>query len=105
MQANPDNFQTIATGQRSDTEFDSFTLNNVNIPCENEVKLLGVKIDFKLYFNSHISNIFKKGILTAKLPKAYKEMLNSPGKLKIYNSFIPIVLLSDVSLVQPIPAE
>ena len=48
MQANPEKFQAIAIGQRSAKEFDSFTLNNVNIPCENEVKLLGVTIDFKL---------------------------------------------------------
>ena len=41
MQANPEKFQAIATGQRSAKELDSLTLYNVNIPCENEVKLLG----------------------------------------------------------------
>ena len=60
MQANPEQFQAIAIGQRSAKELDRFTLNNVNIPCENEVKLLGVTIDFELNFNSHISNICKK---------------------------------------------
>ena len=37
-----------------------FNLNGINLFCEDEVKLLGVTIDFKLNFNTHISNICKK---------------------------------------------
>jgi hypothetical protein len=37
-----------------------FNLNGINTTCEDEVKLLGVTIDFKLNFNKHISNICKK---------------------------------------------
>ena len=37
-----------------------FNLNGINLSCEDEVKLLGVTIDFKLNFNTHISNICKK---------------------------------------------
>jgi hypothetical protein len=37
-----------------------FNLNGINLSCEDEVKLLGVAIDFKLNFNTHISNICKK---------------------------------------------
>jgi hypothetical protein len=33
-----------------------FNLNGVNSSCKDEVKLLGVTIDFKLNFNTHISN-------------------------------------------------
>ena len=78
MQVNPEKCQAIAIGQMSAKELDSFILN-VNIPCENEVKLLGVTIDFKLNFNSNISNICKRHLnKTTKLPKAYREILNSP---------------------------
>jgi polyribonucleotide nucleotidyltransferase len=35
-------------------------LNGINLSCEDEVKLLGVTIDFKPNFNTHISNICKK---------------------------------------------
>jgi hypothetical protein len=33
-----------------------FNLNGINLSCEDEVKLLGVTIDFNLSFNTHISN-------------------------------------------------
>jgi hypothetical protein len=38
----------------------SFNLNGNIIKCEDEVKLLGVTIDFELNFNTHIANICKK---------------------------------------------
>ena len=88
MQANPEKFQAIAIGQRSAKELDSFTLNNVNIPCENEVKLLGVTIDFKLNFNSHISNICKKASKQLNCLKRIGKYLTRLGKLTIHHSFI-----------------
>ena len=61
MQANPDKFQAIAAGLKSKNEIFCFDLDNgCIIQCENEVKLLGVIIDFKLKFDSHVSKIFKK---------------------------------------------
>ena len=88
MQANPEKFQAIAIGQRSAKELDGFTLNNVNISCENEVKLLGVTIDFKLNFNSHISNICKKASKQLNCLKRIGKYLTRLGKLTIYHSFI-----------------
>jgi hypothetical protein len=35
----------------------SFNLNGNIIKCEDEVKLLGVTIDFELNFNAHIANL------------------------------------------------
>ena len=58
MQANPDKFKGIAIGKKSREQITSFNLgNNHTIKCDEEVKLLGVTIDFQLKFNSHISNI------------------------------------------------
>jgi hypothetical protein len=41
------------------SDFDK-VLSSAYLSCEDEVKLLGVTIDFKLNFNAHISNICKK---------------------------------------------
>ena len=61
MQANPDKFQALVLGLKAMKECLSFNLGNICvIQCEKEVKLLGVTIDFKLSFNSHISNICEK---------------------------------------------
>ena len=57
MKANPDKFQAIAIGSKISNESISFNLDENTIDCEKEVKLLGVTIDCKLKFNSHISNI------------------------------------------------
>jgi hypothetical protein len=38
----------------------SFNLNGNIIKTEDEVKLLGVTIDYELKFNSHITNICRK---------------------------------------------
>jgi hypothetical protein len=36
---------------------ESFTYNNIEIKCVKEFKLLGITIDSKLTFNTHISNV------------------------------------------------
>lgn len=61
MQANPDKFQSIAIGQKSKNEKLTFNLaGDCIINCDEEVKLLGVTICFKLKFDIHISNISEK---------------------------------------------
>jgi len=60
MQANPEKFQAIAIGPKTNLQDTTFNLNGSIIKCEDEVKLLGVTIDFKLDFNTCISNICKK---------------------------------------------
>ena len=51
VKANPDQFQTIAVGKRTKDENIFFNLENNVINCEDNVKLLGVTIDFKLNLN------------------------------------------------------
>ena len=60
MQANPDKFQAIAIGNKTHKQNIVFDLNGSKINCNDEVKLLGITIDFKLDFNKHISKICKK---------------------------------------------
>ena len=38
----------------------SIQIENVDIKCEDSVTLLGVSIDFRLKFDSHVSEICKK---------------------------------------------
>ena len=67
-----------------------FNLNGINLSCEDEVKLLGVTIDFKLNFNTHtcISNICKKAARQLNALKRIGKHLHRLGKLTIYYSFI-----------------
>ena len=60
-----------------------FNLNGNNIKCDEEVKLLGVTIDFKLDFNTHISNIcIKKKRKKRKKRKRKKEAARQLSVLK-----------------------
>jgi len=56
--------------------------------CDDEVKLLGVTIDFKLNFNSYIANICKKAARQLNVLKWIGKHLDRFGKLTIYHSFI-----------------
>jgi hypothetical protein len=55
MQANPDKFQAIAIGYKAHKQNILFDLKGSKLNCDDEVKLLGITIDFKLDFNEHIS--------------------------------------------------
>jgi hypothetical protein len=63
-------------------------LEGNEIECETEVKLLGVTIDFKLNFNEHTSNIFKKASRQLNVLKRRGKHRTKLGKLTIYYSFI-----------------
>lgn len=88
MQANPEKFQAISVGRKTHDKNVMFNLNGINLSCEDEVKLLGVTIDFKLNFNTHISNICKKAARQLNVLKRIGKHLNRLGKLTIYYSFI-----------------
>ena len=54
MQANPDKFQAVAVGIKTFDKVKQFTLAGVDILCEENVKLLGVELDFMLNFDNQI---------------------------------------------------
>ena len=67
MKANPDKFQAIAIGKKTNSLNLTFDLGGGGgggggtvLECEKEVKLLGVTIDFMLDFNIHIINMCRK---------------------------------------------
>ena len=88
MQANPDKFQSIAIGNKTHKQNIVFDLNGSKINCDDEVKLLGITIDFKLDFNKHISNICKKAARQLNVLKRIGSNLGRLAKLTIYHSFI-----------------
>jgi hypothetical protein len=88
MQANPGKFQAIAIGNKIHKQNIVFDLNGSKINCDDEVKLLGITIDFKLDFNKHISNICKKAARQLNVLKRIGSNLGRLAKLTIYHSFI-----------------
>ena len=66
----------------------SFNLNGNIIKCEDEVKLLGVTIDFELNLNAHIANICKKAPRQLNILKRIGKYLTKLGRLIIYYSYI-----------------
>ena len=88
MQANPDKFQAIAIGNKTHKQNIVFDLNGSKINCDDEVKLLGITIDFKLDFNKLISNICKKAARQLNALKRIGSNLSRLAKSTIYHSFI-----------------
>ena len=88
MQANPDKFQAIAIEPKTQKLNISFNVNNNIITCDEEVKLLGVTIDFKLNFNTHVSNVCKKASRQLNVLKRIGKNLCKLGKFNIYYAFI-----------------
>ena len=56
MVANPGKFQMFL-GSKIDNSMITFAIENKQIKCKREVKLLGITIDEKLTFTRHIANI------------------------------------------------
>ena len=60
MQANPDKIQAVAVGMKTFEHEKHFTLAGVDIPCEENIKLLGVELDFMLNFDNQIKTMCTK---------------------------------------------
>ena len=88
MKANPEKFQAIAIGKKSNKENITFNIDGLQIKCEDDVNLLGLTIDFNLNFNKHISNLCKKASRQLNVLKRIGKNLCKLGKLNIYYSFI-----------------
>jgi hypothetical protein len=88
MKANPEKFQAIALGKKTHRENIHFNLDTITISCDEEVKLLGVNLDFMLNFNSHVSYICRKASKQLNVLKRIGRHLNRLGRLTIYHSFI-----------------
>lgn len=88
MKANPEKFQAIALGKKTHDLNLTFNLDSIEIPCDDEVKLLGVTFDFMLNFNIHITNMCKKASRQLNAMKRIGRFLSKLGRLTMYHSFI-----------------
>lgn len=88
MKANPDKFQAISIGDKTKKLNLSFNLDDNIISCDEDVKLLGVTLDFKLNFNKQVSELCKKASKQLNVLKRIGKHLCKLGRLTVYHSFI-----------------
>ena len=88
MQGNPDKFQAVAVGVKSFEQVKHFTLAGVDIPCEENVKLLGVELDFMLNFDKQIKNMCMKAARQLNVLQMLSKFLSVETRHLIFKSFI-----------------
>lgn len=88
MQANPEKFQALAIGKKTNEKRPVFSIQGAHIECSDYVKLLGVTIDSSLKFDVHISNICKKTARQINVLKRIGRFLPLSCRKIIYKSFI-----------------
>ena len=88
MQANLDKFQAITVGKKTHDKQPVYNIGNINISCDDSVKLLGVDIDFSLKFVLHISNLCRMAAQQINIMKRLGKHLNRLNRLTIFHSFM-----------------
>ena len=89
MISNPDKFHSlILSNDRTDNSGIDIKIGQKSIKSESYVKLLGVRIDNKLNFNSHISKLCKNASTQLNALLRLKNVLNFKAKLILVQSFI-----------------
>ena len=88
MEANPGKFQSLAVGKKTHAKNPTFQIQGTDIPCSDEVKLLGVTIDYLLNYDTHISNLCKKTARQINVLKRIGRYLPIGCRKVIYQSFI-----------------
>ena len=90
MQANPHKFQAIL--MKSPTSVvtlpEYIEVKDVKIRCQNVVKLLGIYIDDKLKFTTHIDHICSTASTQLKIMYRFKKVLTVEDKTDMYRSFV-----------------
>ena len=88
MKANAEKFQAIAICKKSRKLNLNFDINTTEIKCDDEVKLLGVNVDYDLMFDSHIASICKKASRQLNVLNHIGKYLNLQSSLMIYHTYI-----------------
>ena len=85
MQSNPTKFQSIFFGKAPKCDI---LVNNVIIQPTGLIKLLGVSVDAKLMFHTHITDICIKAGRNLNTLKRMAKYLPFKVKLQLYNTYI-----------------
>ena len=87
MKANPSKFQLIIHGVKYNEDL-NLCINDSYIIPQDTIKILGLALDDKLNFNTHVKNICKKASMQLNILKRLSKYLNESCRLCIYKSFI-----------------
>ena len=85
MKVNPDKFKTMIFGEN---ERVNLTFNDIPIKSMDEVKLLGIKIDKQLTFNSHVSDLCQKTIRQVNALCRHRNVASKESKFIMYKTYI-----------------
>ncbi len=90
MQVNPFKLQCMFLNPLTNKEeMPKFIeINGTNIPCEKEVKLLGITIDEKLKFDKHVNIICEKAAWQINVMYLFKCVFDLKERQIVYNTFI-----------------
>ena len=89
MVANPDKFQAMFLApSRQERITDSIQVRDSIIQSESSVNILGIDIDEKLTFNSHINKICRKAGRQVNVLRRLSHMLDVESRLAIFKAFI-----------------
>ena len=89
MIVNPDKLQAIAVKKNAKRK-DSYPLNinDLTINSENSVKLLGIEIDNKLFFEQHISTLCNYASNQLNAIRRIQKFIGFKEKEVLLNSFV-----------------
>ena len=89
MIANPDKFHALLVRKdRENTAGQNISFQGHAIKSEETVKLLGVTLDNKLNFDTHISNLCKKAAAQLKVLKRLRSFIGFEQKKVLVQSFV-----------------
>ena len=83
MEANPNKFEFILFGRNVKAVTESLSFSDVIIQCATEIKRLGVTLDYKLTFSSHINNLTSKAGAQLCALKRIKQYLDKDARLTL----------------------
>ena len=87
MKVNPDKFNYITFGKGNCIDDDIVIYDRV-IKSQDNVKILGLHLDRKLSFTSHVTNLCQKAGRKVQVLSRLSRILNDINKTLLYNSFI-----------------
>ena len=90
MEANAEKFQFTLLGKNVCPEIEYLEFSDVKIGCEPEVKLLGITLDYKLSFNTHVNNLAAKAGAQLSALTRIKRFLDQDSKLTLAKIFITL---------------
>ena len=89
MIANPEKFHALLVRKdRKDTSGEKILIQGREITSEKSVRLLGVEIDNKLNFDTHISNLCRKAVTQLNVLKRLKSFIGFKEKQILVESFV-----------------